>query len=202
MGPHAMIFECWFKPAFSLSSFIFIKRLFSFSSLSAIRMVSSAYLRLLIFLPAILIPACASSSPAFHMMYSAYKLNKQGDNIQPRRTPFPIWNQSAVILENNKSYSDAKVLGTESLQASIPFMIALFPILQARIPKSKIPTWPESVSGNFFQKESALSLTGLQMTESYYSVLQNYQITNWMWISRSSQKIFAHISLPVQSPRP
>ena len=30
---------------------------------------------------AILIPACASSSPAFHMTYSAYKLNKQGDNI-------------------------------------------------------------------------------------------------------------------------
>jgi len=33
--------------------------------------VSSAYLRLLIFLPAILIPACVSSSPAFLMMYSA-----------------------------------------------------------------------------------------------------------------------------------
>ena len=35
------------------------------------------------FLLAMLIPACASSSPAFHMMYSAQKLNKQGDNIQP-----------------------------------------------------------------------------------------------------------------------
>ena len=57
-------------------------------------MVSSAYLRLLIFLPGILIPACASSSPAFCMMYSVYKLNKQGDNIQPSHTPFPIWNQS------------------------------------------------------------------------------------------------------------
>ena len=44
-------------------------------SLSAIRVVSSAYLRLLIFLLAILIPA-------FLMMYSAYKLNKQDDNIQ------------------------------------------------------------------------------------------------------------------------
>ena len=31
----------------------------------------------------ILIPACASSSLGFRMMYSAYKLNKQGDNIQP-----------------------------------------------------------------------------------------------------------------------
>ena len=84
-----------FRPAFSLSSFTF-KRLFNSSSLYAIRVMSSAYLRLLIFLLAILIPACASSSPAFHMIYSAYKLNKQGDNIQPWRTPFPIWNQSVV----------------------------------------------------------------------------------------------------------
>ena len=30
------------------------------------------------------------------IMYSAYKLNKQGDNIQPWCTPFPIQNQSAV----------------------------------------------------------------------------------------------------------
>ena len=71
-----------FKPTFSLSSFTSIKRPFS-SSLSAIRVVSSAYLRLLIFLPEILIPACASSSLAFHMMYSAYQLNKQDDNIEP-----------------------------------------------------------------------------------------------------------------------
>ena len=92
MGPDAMIFVFWmlsFKPTFSLSSFI--KRLFSSFSLYAIRVVSSAYLRLLIFLPAVLIPACTSSSLAFHMMYPAYKLNKQGDNIQPWRTPFPIW---------------------------------------------------------------------------------------------------------------
>ena len=170
MGPDAMIWGFWmlsFKPTLSLSSFTFIKRLLSSSSLSAIRVVSSsylkikkvkslnhaqlfvtpwivayqasliygifqarilkwvaisfsrvssqprdwtwvsciigrwfyhlshqgrsAYLRLLIFLPAILIPACASSSPAFLMMYFAYKLNKHGDNIQPWRTPFPTW---------------------------------------------------------------------------------------------------------------
>ena len=172
MGPDAMILVFWmlsFKSSFSLSSFTFIKRLLSSSSLSAMRVVSSAYLRLLIFLPAIFlggsegksvclqcgrprfhpwvgkipwrrkwqptpvllpgkfhgwknligyspwghkesdmtewiyfhflaifIPACASSSPAFHMMYSAYKLNKQGDNTQPWHTPFPIWNQSVV----------------------------------------------------------------------------------------------------------
>ena len=99
MGPDAKLLVFWmlsFKPTFSLSYFTFIKRLFNSSSLSAIRVVSSAYLRLLIFLLAILILACASSSSAFLMMYSVYKLNKQGDNIQPWYTPFPIWNQSVV----------------------------------------------------------------------------------------------------------
>ena len=74
MGPDAMILVFWmlsFKPDFSLFFLTFIKRLFSSSLLSAIRVVSSAYLRLLIFLLAILIPDCASSSPAFHMMHPA-----------------------------------------------------------------------------------------------------------------------------------
>ena len=86
-----------FKPGFPLSSFTFIKSLFSASYLSAIRVLSSVYLSLLIFLPEILIPACASSSPAFLLRYSSYKLNKQGDNIQPWCTFFfPFWNQSIV----------------------------------------------------------------------------------------------------------
>ena len=95
----AIILVFWmlsFRPAFSLSSFTFIKRLFRSSSLYAITVVSSVYLKLLIFLPAILIPACASSSPAFLMIYSVYNLNKQGDNMQTWRTPFPVWNQSVV----------------------------------------------------------------------------------------------------------
>ena len=41
--------------------------------------VIGCYLKLLIFLLAILFPTCASKNPAFLMMYSAYKLNKQGD---------------------------------------------------------------------------------------------------------------------------
>ena len=96
-GCYDLSFEYWIlSQLFPLYSFTFIKRLFSSSSLSAIRMVSPAYLTLLIFLPAILIPACVSSSPAFLMMYSALKLNKQGDNIQPWHTPFPIWDRSIV----------------------------------------------------------------------------------------------------------
>ena len=75
MGPDAMILVFWmlsFKPIFSLFYFTFTKRLFSSSLLSAIRVVSSVYLRLLIFLPAILIPVCVASSPEFCTMYSAY----------------------------------------------------------------------------------------------------------------------------------
>ena len=52
MGPDAMILDFWmlrFKPDFSLSCFTFIKWLFSSYSLSAIMVVLSAYVRLLIF---------------------------------------------------------------------------------------------------------------------------------------------------------
>ena len=64
-------FHFWmlsFKLTFSLSSFTFIKRLFRSSLFSAIRVVSSTYQRLLIFLPAVfkvlclLVLICCSSS--------------------------------------------------------------------------------------------------------------------------------------------
>ena len=116
--PWSSFSECCFKPTFSLSSFTFIKTLFSPSLLSAIRVVSSVYLRLLIFLLEILIPACASSRLAFHTMYSAYKLNKQGDNIQPWRTTFPIWNHyvipcpvPTVVLDLHTDFSGGRLGG-------------------------------------------------------------------------------------------
>ena len=65
MGPDAMLLVFWmlsFKAGFPFSSFTLIKKLFSSSTFSAIRVVSSAYLRLLIALLAILIPPCNSSS--------------------------------------------------------------------------------------------------------------------------------------------
>ena len=95
VGPDAMIFIFWmlsFKPTFSLSTFTFIKRLLSSLSLSAIRVCHLHIWGYSYFSRQSWFPACVSSSPAFLMMYSAYKLNKQGDNIQP----FPIWNQSVV----------------------------------------------------------------------------------------------------------
>ena len=61
-----------FKPAFSLSSLTFIKELFSSSSLCAIKVELSAYLILLLFRAAILIPASASCSLIFFTMYWQY----------------------------------------------------------------------------------------------------------------------------------
>ena len=113
-----------FKPDFLIFSFTFIKGLFSSSSLSTIMEVSFENLRLLIFLLAVLIPACASSSPAFRMMYFVYKLNKQGDNIQP---PFPIWNQSSApclvltcFLTSLQISQEAKVLWYSHLLNNFP----------------------------------------------------------------------------------
>ena len=132
MGPDTMIFVFWmlsFKPYFSFSSLTLIKRLFSSSSLSAIRVLSSAYLSLLIFLPAIaiLIPACTSFSLAFHMMYSASELNKQGDNIQSWCTPFPILNQSFVPCEvvPVASWPAYKFLKREVIASDIPISLRI-----------------------------------------------------------------------------
>ena len=65
-----------FQASFVTLFFHLIRRLFSSSSLSTIRLISSVYLSLLIFLLVILTPACDSSSPAFHTMGSTQKLNK------------------------------------------------------------------------------------------------------------------------------
>ena len=57
-------------------------------------MVSSAYLRLLIFLPAILISACVSSSPAFLMMYSTQRdgtgKEEEGGDFRMGNTCIPV----------------------------------------------------------------------------------------------------------------
>ena len=117
MGKHIIYIQMCIKVLF-----------FSSSSLSAIRVVSSVYLSLLIFLPVILIPACASSSPVFLMMYSAYKLNKQGDNIQPWRTPFPIWNQSVVPrpVLTDASWPAYRFLKRQVRWSGIPISFRIF----------------------------------------------------------------------------
>ena len=124
-------FSFWmlnFKPAFSLSSLSLIKKLFSSSSLSAIRILSPAYVRLLIFLPAVLIPTCDSSSLEFHMMYSAYKLNKQNEDLQPCHTPSPILNQSIFPCPvlTVVSWPGFRLLGRQVRWSSIPISLRIF----------------------------------------------------------------------------
>ena len=131
-GYHDLSFlNVGFQPAFSLSSFTLIKSPFSSSLLSAIRVVSSAYLKLLIFLLAILIPACALSSPAFHMMYSANKVNKQSDNIQPSLTPFPILNQSVVrcLVLTDASLPAYRFLRRQLKWSGIPLSLRISSLL-------------------------------------------------------------------------
>jgi len=83
MGPDAMIlvfFLYCFKKAFSLSSFTLLKRLFSSSSPFAIRVVSSEVVDIS---PNNLDSTLWFIQPSICLRYSAYKLKKQGDNIQP-----------------------------------------------------------------------------------------------------------------------
>ena len=109
-------------------SFTFIKRLFNSSSLPAIRVVSFAYLRLLIFLPTILIPAWALYRVAFHMTYSANKLNNQGDNIEPWCNPFPIWNKSVVpcLILTVASWPAYRFLWRKVGWSGIPITLRMF----------------------------------------------------------------------------
>ena len=120
-----------FKPDFSFSFFTLIKRLFSSSLLYAIRMVSSAYLRLLIFLPAVLIPAFDSSNPAFCMKYSAWKLNKQGDNMQTCCILFPVLNQSVVpcSILTVASWPTYRFLRRQVRWSGVPISSRIFQLL-------------------------------------------------------------------------
>ena len=131
MGPNALILVFWmlsFKSAFPLSSFTLIKRLFSSSSLSACRVVPYAYLRVLMFLLAVLIPVCVSSSQALSMMSSAYKWNKQGDNIQPCHIPFLILNQSVDprLVLTVASWPSHKFLRRQVRWSGIPISLRIF----------------------------------------------------------------------------
>ena len=94
--------------------------------------------RLLIFLRAVFIPACASSSPAFLMMYLEYKLNNQGDSIQPWCTPFPIWNQSVVPCSvlTVASWPAYRFLRRQVRLSGIPISLRIFQFIAIHTAKS------------------------------------------------------------------
>ena len=88
--------------------------------ISATRVVSSTHLKSLMFLFPVLIPDCYSPSPAFLMMHSVYRLNKQGDSRQPCCTPFSILNQSVVPsdqIRSDQSLSRIRLFATPWIAA-------------------------------------------------------------------------------------
>ena len=72
--------------------------------------------------------ACDSSTLAFCIMHSAYKLNKQGDNIQPWYTVFPILNQSIVpcLVLTVASWPAYKFLRKQVRWSDIPISLRIF----------------------------------------------------------------------------
>ena len=137
------------KPAFSLSSLACIKKLFNSSSFPATKMVISACLRLLTFLPAILTPACDSSNLAFHKVYSAYKLNKQGYNIHPC-TLFPVLNQSVFLclVLTVASWPVYRFLRRQVRWSGVPISLTVFQSLlwstQSKVVSMNHSQWSKS----------------------------------------------------------
>ena len=125
MGLDAMIFVFWMlknSPLSSSSRGSLIPLYFAF------RVVSSAYLRLLIFFLAILIPPYDSSSPSFCMSFSPYEFNKHRDNIQLYHTPLPTLNQSFVLclLLTVASWSSYRFLRRQVRFSGIPTSFRIF----------------------------------------------------------------------------
>ena len=65
---------------------------------------------------------------AFCMMYSAYKLNIQGGNIQPCHTPFPVFKQSVVPCKvlTVASWPTSRFLRKQVRWSDIPTSLRIF----------------------------------------------------------------------------
>ena len=122
-----------FKPTFSLSTFTFLKRLFS-SSLSAIRVVLSAYLRLLIFLP-----TCQEQVNLFPWLCSAilgllylcqFWVSPVGSDglwpVQDRQQPLALcgqYVQQGVLPACGWGFPSGNGRCSDTQDISIPFML-------------------------------------------------------------------------------
>ena len=107
-----------FKPTFLLSSFTFIKKPFSSSSLSAIRVVSFVHLKLLIFLP------FKYDLNQIHYNYTVEVTNRFKGLDLVDKMPEELWMEvrkivyEAVIktISKKKKCKEAKLLSEEALQ--------------------------------------------------------------------------------------
>ena len=181
-------------------------------------MVSSVYLRLLIFLLVILIPACASSSAVFLMMYYAYKLNKHGDNIQPCHTPFLIWNQSVVPCPvlTVASWPAYRFLKRPVRKSGIPISSRIFQFIVIHtvkdfsiINKAEVDVFLElscffddpADVGNFISRSSTFSKSSLNIWKFMVHILLKPSLENFehyftsMWDGCNCVVVWASLSL-------
>ena len=148
--------------------------------------MSSVYLSLLIFLLATLIPACVSSCLAFYMMYSAYKLNKCGNNMQPWCTPFPIWNQSVVSCPvlTVASWPAYRFLRRQARWSGIPISRRIFHSLLWSTQSNALA---QSMKQKFFWNFLAFSM--IQWILAIWSLVP-LPFLNQAWTSESSQFMY------------
>ena len=130
------------------------------------------------------------------MMYSAYKLNKQDDNIQPWSTPFPIWNRSVVPCSvlTVASWPAYRFLKRQIRQSGIPISFRIFHSIVIQtlkgfgiVNKAEIDVFLElsclfhdSVDvGNLISRSSAFSKTSLNLCKFTVHVLLKPGLENF-----------------------
>ena len=139
------------------------------------------------------------------MMYSAYKLNKQGDNIQPWCTPFLIWNQSVVPCPvlTVASWPAYRFLRRQVRWSSIPISFRIFQFVVIHtvkvfsiVNKAKIDVFlklscffhDSADLGNLISGSSAFSKSSLNIWKFMVHVLLRPPLENFEpWTSPEGQ---------------
>ena len=119
------------------------------------------------------------------MIYSAYKLNKQGDNIQPCHTSFPVWNQSVVPCPvfTVASWPAYRFLRRQVRWSGIPIALRMFHSLLWST-QSKALAWSVKQKYMFFWNSLAFS-TIQRMLAIWFLIPLPF--LNTAWTSESSR---------------
>jgi len=141
-------------------------------------------------------------------MSSAYKLKKQGDNIQPWRTPFPIWNKSVVpcpVLTVASCESEMLLVG--ELQARILEWVA-FPFSRGSYqPRDR--TQVSHIAGRFFtswairmqiSQEAGQVVQYSQLFKNFPEFIVVHTIKGFAIVSKAEIDIFLKLSCSFDDP--
>ena len=129
-------------------------------------------------------------------MYSAYKLKKQGDNIQPWHTPLPIWNQSVVPCPvlTTTSWPAYRFLKRQVRWSGIPISFRIFQFIVIHtvqgfglVNKAEIDVFLElscffddpADVGNLISGSSAFSKTSMNIWEFMVHILLKPGLENF-----------------------